>query len=298
MRKNKFVMRLTISVLSLLFCLSLYAVETNSTLAEARSKFATQLIKKGPSPQAVSPDEFNPTKQPKGVSQVLYSSCGRKLKAWVSVNPNDGKKRPAVLFLHGGFGFSESDWKDAATFEKAGFVVMVPLLRGENGNPGDFEMFCGEVDDAIAAGVFLKKLSYVDSTNVFVAGHSAGGTLAQLVSMMSGEFRAAASFSGAPDQQAFCHDWADIVPFDLNNAEEIRIRSPLQFPASVRCPLFLYAGIVEKSYVQENQSLATAAQKTGRPVTFTMVAGDHFTALKFEFPNAIQKFKLLLVPPK
>jgi dipeptidyl aminopeptidase/acylaminoacyl peptidase len=256
------------------------------------------IIKKGSSPQTVSPDEFNPTKQPKGVSQVLYSSGGLKLKAWVSENPNDGKKRPAVLFLHGGFGFSESDWKDAATFEQAGFIVMVPMLRGENGNPGNFELFYGEVNDAIAAGAFLKKLSYVDATNVFVAGHSAGGTLTQLASMMSGEFRAAASFSGSPDQQSFCHDWADIVPFDISNVDEIRIRSPLRFPESVCCPLFLYAGNEEEKYAQQNQSLATAAQKLGRPVTFTMVTGDHYTALKFEFPNAIQKFKALLVSSK
>lgn len=291
-------MRAIITIVCLFLNLSIYATETNSSLAEARSQFTTKLIKQGPSPQAVSPDEFNPTKQPKGVVQVFYSSGRLKLRAWVSENRNDGKKMPAVLFLHGGFGFSESDWQDAAKFEQAGFIVMVPMLRGENGNPGDFEMFYGEVEDVIAAGVFLKNLPNVDSTNVFVAGHSAGGTLTQLASMMTDEFRAAASFSGAPNQQLFCRDWPDFVPFDANASNEIRLRSPLQFPESVRCPLFLYAGNEETKYVQQNQALAAASQKLGKPVTFTMVAGDHYTALKYEFPNAIQKFRTLLARPK
>jgi len=144
---------------------------------------------------------------------------------------------------------------------------------------------------------FLKNLSYVDATNVFVAGHSAGGTLTQLVSMMSVEFRAAASFSGSPDQQSFCHEWADIVPFDINNVEEIRVRSPLRFPASVHCPLFLYAGVEETNYVQINQSLASQAQKVGSPVTFTKVTGNHYSALKFEFPKRHSTFQVIIGAP-
>ena len=36
------------------------------------------------------------------------------------------------------------------------------MLRAENGNPGVYEGFYGEVDDAVAAGRFLASLPFVD----------------------------------------------------------------------------------------------------------------------------------------
>jgi dipeptidyl aminopeptidase/acylaminoacyl peptidase len=43
---------------------------------------------------------------------------------------------------------------------------MTPTLRGENGNPGNFECFYGEVDDVIAAGRYLATLPYVDPKHI------------------------------------------------------------------------------------------------------------------------------------
>ena len=139
-------------------------------LAEARRGFTTKLNRRGPAPQ-----EFEEATPPAGVKEVLYTSGELKLKAWLSEDPGQGKKRPAVVYLHGGWSFAPIDWQDAARFVDAGFVVMMPMLRSENGNPGIYEGFYGEVDDAIAAGRFVSELSYVDKDNVFVAGHSVGG---------------------------------------------------------------------------------------------------------------------------
>src|SRR5262249_22189024 len=141
-------------------------------LAAARKSFATKLKTRGPAPQ-----RYRKEQQPPGVQQVEYTSGELKLKGWLYVPPSDGKRRPAVVFLHGGFAFATNDWTDAAPFGEAGFVLFVPMLRGENGNPGVYESFYGEVDDAIAAGQYVTSLPQVDGKNVFVAGHSSGAVL-------------------------------------------------------------------------------------------------------------------------
>jgi hypothetical protein len=55
------------------------------------------------------------------------------------------------MFLHGGFCFDASDWQVTKAFRDAGFIVMIPVLRGEQGQPGNFTMFHDEVDDVVNA---------------------------------------------------------------------------------------------------------------------------------------------------
>src|SRR6185503_17266231 len=74
--------------------------------AEARAKFQTHLLRKGPAPQ-----RYGPTSPPPSARQIPYSSGTLTLKAWVSVSPPEGQRRPAVLFLHGGFAVAEDDWE-------------------------------------------------------------------------------------------------------------------------------------------------------------------------------------------
>ena len=69
---------------------------------------------------------------PAGVTEITYSSGNLGLKAWVNQPEADNARRPAVLFLHGGFAFDLEDWEMAQPFRDAGFVVMTPMLRGEN----------------------------------------------------------------------------------------------------------------------------------------------------------------------
>ena len=73
--------------------------------AQARSRFRTKLVRKGPSPQG-----WTPTKPPEGVSEVEYVSGELRLKAWVNRPTDQTRKYPAVLYLHGGFSFDLGDW--------------------------------------------------------------------------------------------------------------------------------------------------------------------------------------------
>ena len=87
---------------------------------------------------------------------------------------------------------------------------MTPL-RGENGLPGSYSMFYDEVEDVLAAADALARLSYVDAGRLSVAGHSVGGTLTLLAALASNKFRAAASFSGSPDQVAWSRMYLEPV---------------------------------------------------------------------------------------
>ena len=91
------------------------------------------------------------------------------------------------------FEFGAADWDMAVPYWEAGFVLMVPMLRGENGQPGTFSFLYDEVDDVLAAAAYLAQQPGVDSTQIFLAGHSAGGTLTLLAIEASGRFRAASS---------------------------------------------------------------------------------------------------------
>ena len=93
--------------------------------------------------------------------EVTFRSGELQLKAWLK-DKGDGQKHPAIVFCHGGFAFGAGDFEDAAKFAEAGFVVLAPMLRGENGQAGEFQLFLGEVDDVLAAGKFVAILPSVD----------------------------------------------------------------------------------------------------------------------------------------
>lgn len=256
-------------------------------LAAARKGFTTRLRVRGPAPQ-----QYQRETPPRGVREVTYSSGNLALKGWLSEPPRDGKKRPAVVFLHGGWAFARSDWDDAAPFVPAGFVLFMPMLRGENGNPGNYESFYGEVDDAVAAGRFVASLPFVDADNVFVAGHSVGAVITCLTAMMPSPYRAAAALDGYVDMA----DWAafsppEQVPYDPTDHQEVRVRNPMAFVASLRCPLKLYAG---RDGQDVNRPLAARAKELGKDCELVVVPGDHFAMVAPAVRNAIVWFRQVM----
>src|SRR3954471_15481388 len=95
---------------------------------QARHRFKTRLLRHGAAPQN---DSMPPA--PQGVTVLPYVSDGLRLSAWINrPGQPDTRRRPAVLFLHGGFSFGPLDWKMAQAFRDSGYVVMAPMFRGEN----------------------------------------------------------------------------------------------------------------------------------------------------------------------
>ncbi len=257
--------------------------------AQARSRFQTKLIRNGPSPQ--SQPMPNP---PADVSVVEYTSGDLRLRGWLNRPSDETVKHPAVLYLHGGFAFSAGDWKQSQPYRDAGFVVMMPMLRGENGQPGAFSYFYDEVDDVLAAADYLTKQSYVDSERVFLAGHSVGATMTLLTAMTSKSFRAAASFDGAPYWAPFTD--ALNLPFDRSNPREVQVRSPLLYTGSLKCPLRLYHQDRERDLLADwvtflTRRMVAMAKNRGLNVDSVAVEGDHMTHVPAAMRQSIGFFQ-------
>ena len=117
---------------------------------------------------------------------IKYTSPAGEMSAYLTPDPGDGKRHPAMVWAKGGFGgIGDFLWgeqnrlndQSAQAFRDAGIVLMCPSFRGENENLGQFELFYGEVDDFIAAIEHVKSLPYVDPERVYIGGHSIGGTI-------------------------------------------------------------------------------------------------------------------------
>src|SRR5262249_40398988 len=254
--------------------------------AQARSRFRTKLVRKGPSPQG-----WTPTKPPEGVSEVEYASGELRLKAWVNRPTDQARKYPAVLYLHGGFSFDLGDWEQTKPYRDAGFVVLVPILRAENGQPGAWSYFYDEVDDVLAAGQYLSKQLYVDSNRLFVAGHSVGGTMTQLAALASKRFRAAASFDGACYRPEFVTR-SQSMPYDSSDPRESQLRSPIVYASSFKCPVRLYYATESASIAQMmSRRTAALARRRGLDVEAVEIEGNHGTHVERAIPQSIAFFQ-------
>ncbi len=247
------------------------------SLVDARKGFTTKLVPgKGDAEPAPEP--------PRGVFRsVRYKSPAGQLAAYVTPDPGDGKKRPAIVWITGGDCNSINDvWsaapatndQTAAAYRKAGVVMMFPSLRGGNDNPGAKEGFLGEVDDVIAAADYLAKQSHVDPQRIYLGGHSTGGTLALLVAECTDRFRAVFSFGPVDDVAGYGPEY---LPFDTAGPREVELRSPGRWLASVRTPTFVLEGAVQGNA----DSLQTMAKSSANPqLHFLEVRGaSHFSVL-------------------
>ena len=259
--------------------------------AKERSAFRTNLTEKkvlGRRTELEAP--------PKGVREIQYQSGDLKLKAWVSDQPKSEQRRPAVVHMHAAFSLAAEDWDYVQPYLDAGYVVMMPSVRGENGNPGSFECFYGELDDVIAAGRWLASQADVDPARVFLSGHCTGGTLAILASMVPSPFAAVASFEGATDAE-FINTWIGEPPYDMNNPREELLRSAIAFPSSIRVPLHIFAHPGHNTYYQMAFELAKAAQASGRPCQLHQAGVSHISVLSEGVPLSIQIFNQIGAQP-
>lgn len=252
-------------------------VDTSKTLPEARKGFKTTVVRKQP------PGKPAPEPPANVFAVVRYDAVPGKLTAYLSPDPKDGKKHPAIVWITGGDCNSidsgcydeQPEFLDqsASQYRKAGVVMMFPALRGGNDNPGAKEGFFGEVDDVIAAGDHLRKLPYVDPERVYLGGHSTGGTLVLLVSECTDRFRAVFSFGPASDVGGYGPRYN---PFRLSDPKELALRAPVRWLHGVKSPTFVFEGTAGNA-----DSLRALARTSKNPkvVCVTVKGANHFTVL-------------------
>ncbi|WP_165249324.1 alpha/beta hydrolase family protein [Paludisphaera soli] len=245
-------------------------------LTEARKGFRSKLVDRG-----LDRDPA-PSPPPGTFLKVTYPAKPGGLAAYLTPDPKDGAKHPAIVWITGGdcnsIGdvWSPADPEDdqtAAAYRKAGIVMMFPALRGGNDGPGTREGFLGEVDDVLAAADFLAKQPYVDPARIYLGGHSTGGTLALLVAESTDRFRAVFAFGPATHAAGYPEEY---TPFDREIDREFDMRSPLKWLDSIRCRTFVIEG-------EEGNEIALQVlrEECKNPLaTFHTVKGaDHFNVL-------------------
>lgn len=238
--------------------------------------FKTSLHYNGPSPQ-----DWQAEPRPDNTHEVIYESDDLSLKAWVFVPSNNQTSiHPALVYFHGGFAFGASDLEDCKPFMNAGFVVMCPMFRGENGNPGNYELMLREVADAKAAVQWIADQPYIDRNRIFAFGHSSGGGIAALLSLRSDVPVQHSGSSGGLYAPSVFDSWRDIVPFDLSDPRERELRTLLGNISDMKFPHYAYLGTQDT--FENEKRLADQEMSSGNSkLTITMVEGDHFTSLQF-----------------
>lgn len=248
-----------------------------SSLVEARKGFVTKIVRKISEPTPV-PDP------PPGVfNKIQYDAAPGKLLAYVTPDPGDGVKRPAIVWITGGDCNSIGElWEEAprsndqtaAAFRKAGIVMMFPSLRGGNTNPGQTESFLGEVDDVIAAATYLAQQPHVDPNRIYLGGHSTGGTLVLLVSECTDRFRAVFSFGPVENVGGYGDQY---VACELTN-RELKVRSPMFWLAGVKSPTFVIEGAKQPGNLDSLVELKRVSKNPA--IQFLPVnGGSHFSVL-------------------
>ncbi len=249
-----------------------------TSLKEARAGFTTNLLehwKNGtPAPQPADNQ----------LTLIEYPSNVGELSAYLTPDPGDGIKHPAIVWICGGYDNSigssawdpapEEDDQSARAFRENGIVTMYASLRGCNDNPGDYECFYGEADDVISAADYVSKLAYVDPDRVYLGGHSTGGTMVLLAAELSDGDNIRAVFSIGPVSDILSYGLE--YPFSTSDKNEARLRSPGYWVPSIKTRTYIMEGADSANAV----NLPKFANRNDLVTTHTIPGYDHFTEVK------------------
>lgn len=246
-----------------------------------RAGFKTTLRERGP-----APGEWKAHAAPAGAREVRYAGATGELLAWYAAPPAAAGKVPALIYFHGEFSLAPFDFNQVRPFLAAGYAVMTPSLRGENGNPGAFELLMGEVDDAVAAVRWLASQPEVDASRIHSLGHSVGGGVSGLLSLVPDlPLVMTASVGGVYSVRTFGR-WANdpgtrpLVRFDAANTEEVELRVLGRHLPDMLRPHRAYVGTEDEGILENARAVARDAAAIGAPFTLTTIAGDHAKSLQ------------------
>lgn len=229
---------------------------------------------------------------PPEVARVVYTVPGAggrpdlELIAWYA-HPHGPGPFPAIVYFHGDFTFEAEDYRRVAAWALPhGYAVMTPMLRGENGNPGELELLWGEVEDAAEAVRWLANRAEVDDEQIFAVGHSIGGAIAALLCVVRDvPLVRTASIGGIYVPETF-QRWSKmpnqsgLVRFDpdLPHEGELRTLGP-QLDVMAR-PHHAFVGDEDRWFIDNVERVEARASELGAPMTSSIVEGDHMTSLE------------------
>ncbi len=251
----------------------------------AHEGFRTALSSDGPSPSKWV--EHDP---PAGVEEVRYRSGALELKAWYArplpVTRTATIPAPALVYFHNDFVFTPASFAATEPFRAAGWAVLCPMLRGENGNPGRFELLRGELDDARAAVRWIHEQAQVDAARVYAFGHSIGGGVAAMLSLFNDEpVRRTGSCGGLYVPSTFGR-WAQskrnsrLIRFDPQDTTECEMRVLGPHLDQMVREHVAYIGDDDSWFITNAEATMARPGARASMLTIERVPGDHMSSLK------------------
>ncbi len=238
-------------------------------------------------------EEYN---EYEGIKIVTYPSGDLQLKAGLYIPPE--KKEgplPALVYCHGGFSLGFGDMDVCYHFINAGYIVMVPTLRGENGQKGSNEILLGEVDDAANAVRWLARQPEVDSTRIYAFGHSVGGGVTAMLSLIPDlPLKHTGSCGGLYLAETF-QLWAEdgIICFNPLDLKECQARILIGNVKWMQRPHYAYVGKDDFVIKEAVPILRAETKQEGKEKLFQCqeIPGDHFDCLEEALSRYISKIQ-------
>lgn len=186
------------------------------------------------------------------VEKIKLQNKGVFLSALL-LYPNDPQNhpRPAILAYHGWGGTKESVLPSCLDYVKAGFVVLIPDLRGHGESGGVSTLGLVEQSDArIAIDYLVSRSELVNASALSVLGSSFGGLISLLAAGNDPRIKATVSSSAPTNTTAWLRErdfrWNErlsyrpYVRIDPENTSAVEERSPMTYVNNIENLLVMH----------------------------------------------------------
>ena len=223
------------------------------------------------------------------LEKIAYMSDGIEVFAYLylPVKPAAGKM-PCVIFNRGSFIRDDFAAEVIDVFQqlgRAGFAVIAPMYRQSGGAGGRDEVGGADLADLMRTLDIAREIEVIDTSKLFMYGHSRGGAMIYMAIRDGFPMRAAAVVGAFSDFGALVDATPRLLPvvqgiwpdYEKRRAEISAPRSAIQWPEKLDVPLLIMHGGNDRS-VHPTQSLGLASKLQGLGKEYELVVragGNH-----------------------
>ena len=207
------------------------------------------------------------------VERIRLTSKGVAISALLLYPSNLEDQRPAILAYHGWGGTKENILTNCLDFVKAGYIVLVPDLRGHGESGGISTLGLLEQDDArVAIDYLFTRTDLVNSSAMSVWGASFGGMISLLAAGTDPRIKAAIAVSAPANTTAWLKErdfrtnerisFRPYTKVDPSNLTAVEERSPINFVNNIENLLVMHGELDPLVPVHHAKDLLEASNRS------------------------------------